>query len=50
MPYTFFIGAAIEKSMAKEIFHQLENRTLTNAANLTNEEQLISICKWLIQL
>ncbi|GAK60038.1 type-2 restriction enzyme AvaI [Candidatus Vecturithrix granuli] len=49
-PYTFFIGAAIEKSMAKEIFHQLENRTLTNAANLTNEEQLISICKWLIQL
>ena len=50
MPYTFFIGAAIEKSMAKEIFHQLENRTLTNAANLTNEKQLISICKWLIQL
>ena len=49
-PYTFFIGAAIEKSMAKEIFHQLKNQSMTNAANLTNEDQLISICKWLIQL
>ncbi len=49
-PYTFFIGAAIEKSMAVEIFEQLENKTLSNAANLTKEEQLISICKWLIQM
>lgn len=49
-PHTFFIGAAIEKSMAQEIFHQLEKHTLTNAANLTNAEQLISICNWLIQL
>jgi hypothetical protein len=49
-PYTFFIGAAIERSMAVEIFQQLENREMTNAANLTNDDQLISLCNWLIQL
>lgn len=49
-PHTFFIGAAIEKSMAEEIFHQLENQVMTNAANLTDEDQLISICQWLVQL
>lgn len=49
-PLTFFIGAAIEKSMAQEIFHQLEQHTLTNAANLTNESQVFSLCQWLIQL
>jgi type II restriction enzyme len=49
-PDTFFIGAAIEKSMATEIFHQLETQVLTNAANLTNDDQLISVCHWLTQL
>jgi type II restriction enzyme len=49
-PHTFFIGAAIEKSMATEIFHQLETQVMTNATNLTNDDQLISICHWLIQL
>ncbi len=49
-PKTFFIGAAIEKSMANEIFEQLQNRTLDNAANLTNEEQLVSLSDWLINL
>jgi type II restriction enzyme len=47
---TFFIGAAIEKAMAREIFDQLQNGVLSNAANLTNESQLVSICKWLLQL
>lgn len=46
-PHTFFIGAAIERSMAQEIFKQLKTKTLTNAANLTVEEQLVSICYWL---
>lgn len=49
-PRTFFIGAAIEKAMAQEIFKQLQNGVLSNAANLTNDKQLVSICKWLLQL
>ena len=49
-PFTFFIGAAIEKAMAEEIFHQLDSGVIQNAANLTNEEQLTAICHWLINL
>ncbi|MDD3535571.1 MAG: AvaI/BsoBI family type II restriction endonuclease [Candidatus Cloacimonetes bacterium] len=47
MPSIFFIGAAIEKRMSVEIWDQLVNKSLTNAANLTDNEQLISICRWL---
>jgi hypothetical protein len=47
---TFFIAAAIEANMAREIFNQYESRRLTNAANLTNEQQLIEICKWITEL
>lgn len=50
MPQTFFIGAAIENSMASEIFKQLQAGILSNAANLTNDEQLTSICEWIINL
>lgn len=49
-PKTFFIGAAIENAMAKEIYQQLNNRILANGANLTNEEQVVSLCDWLIKL
>lgn len=49
-PYTFFIGAAIENSMAKEIYQQLKNDTLSNGANLTNEHQVVSLCDWLIKI
>ncbi|MCL2346802.1 MAG: type II restriction endonuclease [Planctomycetaceae bacterium] len=49
-PLTFFIGAAIEKAMAEEIFHQLDTGVIQNAANLTNDEQLTAICHWLINL
>ena len=49
-PKTFFIGAAIETAMAKEIYQQLENRTLSNSANLTNETQVVSLCDWLIKI
>ncbi|TAK55191.1 MAG: restriction endonuclease [Bacteroidetes bacterium] len=49
-PKTFFIGAAIENSMASEIFRHLKNKTLHHAANLTNDEQLTSVCNWIINL
>ncbi len=49
-PLTFFIGAAIENSMASEIFKQMKSGQLNNAANLTDDDQLTSICKWIINL
>ena len=49
-PDTFFIGAAIAKAMASEMYQQLETHALTNAANLTNETQVVSLCKWLINI
>ena len=47
---TSFIAVAIEKKMAAEIFAQLQNKTLSNAANLTVDEQLVSYCNWLLKL
>lgn len=47
---TSFVGAAIVSAMAGEIYNQLKNETLTNAANLTNNNQLTEYCNWLIQL
>jgi len=47
---TSFIAAAIEKKMASEIFAQLQNKTLSNAANSTIDEQLVSYCDWLLKL
>ncbi len=49
-PQTFFIGAAIENSMATEIFKQFQKGLLNNAANLTDDEQLTSICEWILNL
>ncbi|HPO16406.1 MAG TPA: AvaI/BsoBI family type II restriction endonuclease [Candidatus Hydrogenedentes bacterium] len=49
-PCTFYIGAAIANKMSEEIWGQLEAGALDNAANLTNERQLISLCQWLISL
>ena len=49
-PCIFFVGAAIEKAMADEIFKQLKKKELTIAGNLTNEDHLFSICGWLIDL
>jgi len=43
----FFIGAAIEKSMAKEIFKQYESGKIKNCANLNVDTQLSSLCQWL---
>ena len=49
-PHTFFIGAAIENAMAKEIFKQLQDNILTRAGNLTNDAHVLEICSWLIGL
>jgi hypothetical protein len=49
-PYLFFIGAAIEKRMANEIWDQLERGLLTNAANLNDDHQITSISRWLCNL
>lgn len=49
-PPTFFVGAAIELSMAVEICAQMKAHVLDKAANLTNDEQLTKICEWLINI
>jgi len=49
-PYLFFIGAAIEKRMATEIWDQLEKGLLTNAANLNDLDQVASVSRWLCML
>ena len=49
-PHTFFVGAAVEKKMANEIWNQLEKGTLTNAANLNDEAQIASLSQWLCAL
>lgn len=49
-PASVFIGAAIVESMATEIWTQLGDGTLTNAANLTDDNQLASVCRWIIDL
>ncbi len=47
---TSFVAAAIEKKMADEIFAQLSKGTLSCAANLTVEGQLVNYCDWLLKL
>lgn len=49
-PFTFFVGAAVEKKMAAEIWDQLESGLLSNAANLNEESQVASISRWLCNL
>jgi hypothetical protein len=46
----FFVGAAIESSMAEEIFAQLGDGRLSFAANATVPAQLASLTDWLVQL
>jgi hypothetical protein len=49
-PPLCFIGAAIARNMANEIWQDLEDGQLANAANLTREDQLASLCSWLCEL
>lgn len=44
------MGAAIEKKMAVEIWEQLVAGTLSNAANMTEDEQLTNYCEWIVKL
>lgn len=50
LPKLFFVGAAIEKKMAAEIWKLLEDSDLDNAANLTDENQVAAISNWLCNL
>lgn len=47
-PKLFFVGAAIETSMADEIFSQLKSGLLTHAANLNVPQQLSDLVSWLV--
>jgi hypothetical protein len=49
-PHTFFIGAAIEAEMAVEIWDMLESGEFENAANLTDDDQIVSLTNWLCGL
>ena len=49
-PDLFFIGAVIVDSMAQEIWNQLEEGSLKNAANLTDPDQVASLANWLVDL
>jgi len=49
-PHVFFIGAAIEARMSVEIWDLLVNGTIENAANLTNEDHIASVTRWLCSL
>lgn len=50
LPKIIFIGAAIENKMATEIWDQLQADKLSNAANLTIDDQVSSICNWLVNV
>lgn len=47
---TSFVAAAIEQAMSVEIFNQLREHTLSYAANLTVDSQLVHYCNWVIKL
>ena len=49
-PKLFFIGAAIEAKMAKELWQMLRKGQLDNAANLTDDDQLCALTAWLCSL
>lgn len=50
LPHLFFVGNAIEASMAGEIWDQLASGELANAANLTDNSQTMSLVAWLCKL
>lgn len=47
---TFFVGRAIERAMAKEIYEALQAGELDNAANLTKTQQVDALAAWLVSL
>ncbi len=49
-PSLFFIAAAVEAAMAKEIYTQLKKGRLTHAANLTKPKQVTDLVEWMVSL
>jgi hypothetical protein len=49
-PALFFIGAAIDATVANEIFRDLHEGRLSFAANLTAQSQVDMLARWLIEL
>lgn len=47
-PNLFFVGAAIENSMADEIFMQLQAGLLNHVANLNDPQQVSDLAEWLV--
>ena len=47
---TVFVGAAIEAAMAEEIWTWLKEGKLSNAGNLTDKDQIASVCGWLVEV
>lgn len=50
VPKLFFVGAAIQSTMAEEMFGQLQSGDLAFAANSNVQEQLSDISEWLVSL
>lgn len=49
-PKIFFVGAAVAMKMAAEIWAMLKKGDLDNAANLTDDNQLAAVTRWLCSL
>jgi type II restriction enzyme len=49
-PSLFFVGGAIEASMAIEIYAELTSGRLAYAANLTVPDQMVALAAWLVSL
>jgi type II restriction enzyme len=49
-PQIFYVGTAIAEKMASEIWEHLQDGRITNAANLTCDDQVASLCSWLCEL
>lgn len=49
-PHLFFVAAAIERSMAEELWSLLERGVLTNVANLTKDNHVVSVAAWMCSL
>jgi len=47
--HLFFVGAAIEGAMGREIFGQLSNGDLSFVANLNHDPQMQDLAAWLVQ-
>lgn len=49
-PELFFVGAAIETKMSADIWEMLRKKLLANAANLTDNTQMVSMTNWICSI